>query len=170
MIRACDEADFDTILAVVNEAAEAYRGVIPPDRWREPYMTADYLRSEIEAGVRFFCVEDQGEVLGVMGIQDVRDVTLVRHAYVRTTAQRRGAGGRLLAHLCDLTERPLLMGTWADATWAVSFYEKYGFKRVGRLETARLLRTYWDIPERQVQTSVVLGDARAWRRVVREVS
>lgn len=170
MIRAASADDFETILDVVNAAAERYRGVIPPDRWHEPYMSPEYMRAEIEAGVRFVCDEEDGDVIGVMGIQDVGDVTLIRHAYVRPSAQRSGVGGRLLRHLCALTDRPLLMGTWAAASWAVRFYEKYGFRQVGRLETQRLLRTYWDIPERQVETSVVLGDERAWRHFVREAS
>lgn len=168
MIRVCEPNEIEAVLGIINEAAERYRGVIPEDRWHDPYMSAEYLRTEIDDGVRFFGVEADGQLLGVMGAQDVADVTLVRHAYVRPGAQRRGVGGRLLEHLRALTERPMLMGTWADADWAIAFYAKHGFRRVGRAEARRLLRRYWDIPERQVETSVVLADERAWREVVRE--
>ncbi|MBE0476049.1 MAG: GNAT family N-acetyltransferase [Coriobacteriia bacterium] len=166
MIRPCSPDESDTVLGVINAAAEAYRGVIPRDRWHEPYMTAEHLGGEIASGVRFFGLEESGELLGVMGIQDVErsgapGVTLIRHAYVRPDAQRRGVGGRLLAHLRALAERPILVGTWADACWAVAFYERNGFRRVTREETARLLRTYWDIPERQAETSVVLAEEGA---------
>ncbi len=125
-------------------------------------MSEEYLRGELEAGVRFWGCEVEGELLGVMGIQDVADVTLIRHAYVRTGAQRGGIGGRLLRHLLATADRPVLIGTWLDAHWAIAFYERNGFQATGREETERLLRTYWDIPARQVETSVVLkrrGDA-----------
>lgn len=151
--------EFDTMLDIINEAAQAYKGVIPADRWHEPYMSAEYLRGEIDAGVRFWGFEADGELIGVMGIQDVADVTLIRHAYVRASAQRGGVGGRLLAHLLAKTDRPVLIGTWSDAHWAVAFYEKNGFRATGREETERLLQTYWDIPARQVETSVVLAQA-----------
>jgi GNAT superfamily N-acetyltransferase len=155
-IRACANADFDDILAVVNEAATAYAGVIPADRYHVPYMPADELRGEIEAGVCFWGWFEGDGLGGVMGIQDVGDVTLIRHAYVRPELQRRGVGGRLLAHLTTLPHRPLLVGTWADATWAISFYQRHGFRLVTQEEKDRLLRRYWTIPERQVETSVVL--------------
>jgi GNAT superfamily N-acetyltransferase len=150
--------EFDALLAIINDAAQVYRGVIPADRWHDPYMSADHLRAEIDAGVRFFGYEADGELLGVMGIQDVDDVTLIRHAYVRPTAQRAGVGGRLLRSLlAKAAGRPVLIGTWADAAWAVAFYEKHGFSVVAPAEKTRLLRRYWDIPERQVETSVVLA-------------
>lgn len=158
-IRAVRADEFDTMLDIINSAAEAYRGVIPADRWHEPYMTAEYLRSEIDAGVRFSAYETDGELLGVMGIQDVADVTLIRHAYVRPNLQRSGVGGRLLRSLLAKATRPVLIGTWADAHWAVAFYEKHGFSTVSLAEKTRLLHTYWDIPERQVETSVVLAQA-----------
>jgi len=155
-IRACVGTDFDDILAVVNAAATAYAGVIPADRYHVPYMAADELRGEIEAGVCFWGWFADQRLGGVMGIQDVDDVTLVRHAYVRPDLQRRGVGGRLLAHLATLPHRPLLVGTWADAGWAIRFYERHGFRLVTTEEKDRLLRRYWTIPERQVETSVVL--------------
>lgn len=149
--------EFDVALAIVNEAAVAYRGVIPEDRWHDPYMSAAYLRGEIDSGVRFHGYERDGELLGVMGIQDVADVTLIRHAYVRTSIQREGVGGRLLHELLAKATQPVLIGTWADAHWAIAFYEKHGFAVVSPDEKTRLLRKYWDIPERQVETSVVLA-------------
>lgn len=156
-IRSLRSDESDAALAIINAAAEAYRGVIPADRWHEPYFSADYLRSELEAGVRFWGYELDGKLLGIMGIQDVAEVTLIRHAYVLPTAQREGVGGRLLRSLLAKTDRPVLIGTWADAHWAIAFYEKHGFAVVSPEEKTRLLRTYWDIPDRQVQTSVVLA-------------
>ena len=127
MIRPCIDADFDAMYSIINEAAEAYRGVIPADRWHEPYMPVEELRHEIQSGVRFWGCEEDGELVGVMGIQDVQDVTLIRHAYVRTAQRSKGIGGKLLAELRKLTARPVLIGTWAAATWAIRFYEKHGF-------------------------------------------
>ena len=160
MIRPCTPADFTTIHSVINEAAQAYRGVIPPDRWHEPYMTTAALRAEIDAGVDFWGWDDSGDLTGVMGIQDVRDVTLIRHAYVRTAQQGRGIGAALLRSLTKRTTRRLLVGTWADATWAIRFYERHGFQLVPPPEKDRLLDTYWTIPERQRDTSVVLDYQR----------
>jgi len=156
-IRPVRDDEFAELLEIINDAAEVYRGVIPADRWRDPYMPADHLRREIDSGVRFSGYELDGELLGVMGIQDVDDVTLIRHAYVRPTAQREGVGGRLLRSLLAKATAPVLIGTWADATWAIAFYEKHGFAVVSAEEKTRLLRRYWDIPERQVETSVVLA-------------
>jgi GNAT superfamily N-acetyltransferase len=155
-IRPCVDADFDVMYAIINAAATAYAGVIPGDRYHVPYMPADELREEIAAGVRFWGWYDSDGLSGVMGIQDVDDVTLIRHAYVRPDRQGRGIGSRLLAHLTSLPHQPLLVGTWADATWAVRFYERHGFRLVSQEEKDRLLRRYWSIPERQVDTSVVL--------------
>jgi GNAT superfamily N-acetyltransferase len=155
-IRPCADADFDAMCAVVNAAATAYAGVIPADRYHVPYMPADELRREIAAGVRFWGWHDPAGLSGVMGIQDVDDVTLIRHAYVRPERQGTGIGSRLLAHLLSLPHQPLLVGTWADAKWAVRFYEHHGFCLVTPTEKDRLLRRYWSIPERQVDTSVVL--------------
>jgi GNAT superfamily N-acetyltransferase len=162
MIRRCGEADVPAICAVVNDAAEAYRGVIPADRWHEPYMPEGELRGEIAAGVLFWGAVAGGRLVGVMGLQDVQDVALIRHAYVATAARRHGVGGALLRHLLAQTARPILVGTWAAATWAIRFYEKHGFALTAPDEKARLLRRYWSIPDRQIETSVVLADAR-WR-------
>jgi GNAT superfamily N-acetyltransferase len=162
MIRRCDEGEFDVIWAIINDGAQAYKGTIPADRWTEPYMSREKLQKEIEDGVVFWGYEEGGELLAVMGIQEVQDVTLVRHAYVRTSSQKRGIGGKLLAHLRELAIRPMLIGTWADAAWAIQFYERHGFQLVGRQEKDRLLKRYWTIPERQIDTSVVLADAK-WR-------
>ena len=156
MIRKCDDRDFETIYEIINEAAQVYKGIIPADRWKEPYMPRDELRREIDAQVRFWGYEEGGKLLGVMGIQDLLDVTLIRHAYVRTAQQKKGIGGKLLSHLRTLTSRPILLGTWADATWAIRFYEKHGFRLVTPEEKNRLLKKYWSIPDRQIETSVVL--------------
>lgn len=157
MIRPATEADFDAILEIVNDAAQAYRGVIPDDCWHQPYMSAAALRREIDAGVRFYGWEEDGLLLGVMGIQEVLDVTLIRHAYVRTAHRGRGIGAALLAHLRELAGKPLLIGTWKAASWAIRFYEQHGFRLVGEEEKDRLLKKYWNIPARQVETSVVLA-------------
>ena len=156
MIRLCERHDFDTIYEIINDAAQAYQGVIPDDRWHEPYMPREALQREIDAGVRFWGYEEQGDLIGVMGIQDVKDVTLIRHAYVRTARRGQGIGSQMLAHLLSLAERPVLIGTWAAATWAIRFYEKHHFQLTSVAEKNRLLKRYWDIPERQVETSVVL--------------
>ena len=161
MIRRCTEADVPAIVEIINDAAQAYRGVIPPDRWHEPYMPRADLEREIADGVEFWGEETDGALVGVMGIQPRGEVDLIRHAYVRTRARRQGVGTRLLAHLVAATRRPLLIGTWADARWAVRFYEKNGFRLLSREETGRVLRRYWSIPERQVETSVVLASP-AW--------
>jgi len=155
-LRECVATDVGDVLAVISAASVAYRGVIPADRYHDPYMPADELRHEIDAGVRFWGCFAGHELVGVMGIQDVDDVTLIRHAYVLPAWQRRGVGSRLLAHLTGLSDRRLLVGTWAAATWAVCFYERHGFALVSREEKDRLLRRYWEIPEQQVETSVVL--------------
>lgn len=157
MIRSLLPSDFDAILKVINDAAQAYKGVIPDDRWKEPYMSAGELKEEIEADVRFFGWAEGGHLLGVAGIQALKDATLIRHAYVLPEYQGRGIGTRLLEHLLGLAEtQEVLVGTWADATWAIRFYEKHDFKLVSSREKDRLLRTYWNIPERQIETSVVL--------------
>jgi N-acetylglutamate synthase-like GNAT family acetyltransferase len=163
VIRLCVDSDFETIYEIVNDAAQAYKGIIPADRWQEPYMPRDELRHEIGDGVRFWGYEEDGELMGVMGIQDVQDVTLIRHAYVRMARRGQGIGGQLLSHLRTLTDRPVLVGTWAAATWAIRFYEKHGFCLVSQEEKNRLLKTYWAIPERQVETSVVLAEETGGR-------
>jgi N-acetylglutamate synthase-like GNAT family acetyltransferase len=161
MIRQCTESDLKTIFEIVNDAAVAYKGVIPGDRWHEPYMPLEEVRHEIEAGVIFWGFETAGDLLGVMGIQDKGDVALIRHAYVRTRARRQGIGENLLLHLEGLTEKPILVGTWKAASWAVSFYQKNGYTLVSEAEKNRLLQKYWSIAERQIETSVVLAN-KAW--------
>src|SRR3954464_2181798 len=156
LIRRSIEADFPAILGIINDAANAYRGVIPADRWHEPYMSADALEREIADGVVFWVAEQQGSVAGVMGIQDRGDVALVRHAYVASTTQRSGVGTLLLRHVEQLTAKPILIGTWAAASWAIDFYRRNGFDTVPNGEKDDLLRTYWSIPQRQIETSVVL--------------
>jgi N-acetylglutamate synthase-like GNAT family acetyltransferase len=160
MIRKLINTDFQTILNVVNDAAVAYKGKIPADRWKEPYMPKEELVRQIDEGVSFWGFEDWGELVGIMGIQPVRDVTLIRHAYVRTACRSHGIGSTLLAFLLKEITTPVLIGTWADAAWAIRFYEKHGFTRVSVEEKTRLLKTYWSIPERQVETSVVLADQK----------
>jgi GNAT superfamily N-acetyltransferase len=157
MIRSLLPSDFDAILEVINDAAQAYKGVIPGDRWKEPYMSAEELAEEIEAGVQFFGWMEGERFLGVAGIQALKDTTLIRHAYVLPAFQRMGLGTRLLKHLMGLVgTHEVLVGTWADATWAIRFYEKHGFEVVSPREKDRLLRAYWNIPDRQVEASVVL--------------
>ena len=160
IIRQSLESDRAAILAIVNDAAQAYRGVIPADRWHDPYMPADELDREISAGVVFWLAEDQGHLLGVMGIQDKGDVALVRHAYTAPTLQRSGVGTRLLRHVQGLVEKPVLIGTWASASWAIGFYQRNGFTVLPNQDKDRVLRKYWSIPERQIETSVVLADGR----------
>ena len=163
MIRRCTADDFDRILAIINEAARAYRGAIPDDCWKEPYMPRKELADEIAAGIDFDGYEIGGAGLaGVMGIQSVEDVTLIRHAYVATDHQRSGIGSALLEGLRGRVDRPVLIGTWAAADWAIAFYRRHGFTVVPDAEKTGLLRRYWTVPERQIETSVVLVDSR-WR-------
>jgi N-acetylglutamate synthase-like GNAT family acetyltransferase len=160
MIRKCSDNDFDMMYSIINDAAVAYKGVIPADRWKEPYMPKEELLRQIDEGVSFWGFEDWGELVGIMGIQPVRDVTLIRNAYVRTAYRSHGIGSTLLEFLLKEITTPVLIGTWADAAWAIRFYEKHGFTRVSVEEKTRLLKTYWSIPERQVETSVVLADQK----------
>jgi GNAT superfamily N-acetyltransferase len=156
-VRRCRDDEREAILAIVNGAAQAYRGVIPADRWHEPYMPGDELDGEIAAGVVFWGYEGDGELRGVMGIQRLGDVDLIRHAYVSPGSQRRGVGGALLDHLTRSATRRMLVGTWAAADWAISFYRRHGFEPVSPNRSAELLRRYWTIPDRQIETSVVLA-------------
>ena len=159
MIRDCGPTDVEAVFEVINDGAAAYRGIIAPDCWHEPYMPREELRGELAAGVRFAgYYDDAGALAGVMGLQDVQDVALIRHAYTRTSQQRRGIGAALLAHMRARTARPVLLGTWRAATWAVRFYEGQGFRLVPKERTPDLLRRYWKIPERQLDESVVMGD------------
>lgn len=160
MIRQCSDDDFEMIYEIINDAALAYKGIIPKDRWKEPYMSREELLLEIDEGVAFWGYEEDGKLKGVMGIQDVQDVTLIRHAYVRTAERNKGIGSKLMSHLRQMTARPILIGTWADAVWAIWFYEKHGFRLVSTEEKNRLLKKYWRIPERQVETSVVLAEQK----------
>jgi len=161
-IRSCSAADVPALIGIINDAAQAYKGIIPTDRWHEPYMPREELEAEIAAGVAFWGAARDGRLLGVMGIQDRGEVTLIRHAYVRTSERRQGIGEALLRHLETLTPKPILIGTWSAATWAIAFYEKHGYRLLSRPEIVRLLGKYWRIPERQVDTSVVLANAR-WK-------
>lgn len=159
MIVPCKKSDFKDIFDIINDAASAYKGIIPIDRWHEPYMSEQELHTQIEDGIKFWCYLENDNIIGVMGIQDKPDVTLIRHAYVRTAARNKGIGSKLLNHLSELTTKPILVGTWADATWAINFYIKYGFKLVSFAEKEQLLRKYWTIPVRQIETSVVLASS-----------
>ena len=160
LIRLSTDEDFAAILAIINDAANAYRGVIPADRWHEPYMPADELANEIADGVVFWVAEQAGRVSAVMGMQDKGDVALVRHAYVASGTQRTGVGTTLLRHVEGLTDKPILIGTWASASWALDFYRRNGFTLLPTSEGASLLQTYWSIPPRQLETSVVLANGR----------
>ncbi|MGE5187813.1 MAG: GNAT family N-acetyltransferase [Betaproteobacteria bacterium] len=163
MIRRLRDSDFQTILSIVNEAAVAYRGKIPLDCYKTPYMPKKELEVEINSGVQFYGYIENGEVVAVMGIQPVGDVTLIRHAYTLTSYQRQGIGAKLLNYLLALAETScILVGTWENACWAIRFYQNHGFQLTTRQQTNRLLRKYWNIPRRQVETSVVLTlDRRA---------
>ena len=164
MIRPCREEDFEALLAIVNDAAVAYRGVIPDDCWSDPYMPVEELTGEVRTGIAFWVYEEGGRLLGMMGLQEVGDVVLIRHAYVRTAHQGRGIGSQLLENLAARATAPLLVGTWADATWAIRFYERHGFRLVPAEEKDRLLGCYWSIPSRQMDSSVVLADRSWWER------
>jgi GNAT superfamily N-acetyltransferase len=157
-IRPCRDDEREAMLAIVNAAAEAYRGVIPADRWRDPYMPRSELDGEIDGGVEFWGYESDGALVGVMGVQPVRDVDLIRHAYVSPGSQRRGVGRALLEHLASSTSRRVLVGTWATADWAIGFYRRHGFELVSPERKDALLRAYWAIPDRQIETSVVLAN------------
>lgn len=160
MIRECLESELETIYEIINDSAMAYKDRIPADRWKDPYMTMDELKEQIRDGVVFYCFEDGDRLLGVMGIQDREDVKLIRHAYVRTSARRVGIGVQLLNYLRKGQKKPVLIGTWADATWAIDFYQKNGFHQVEPEERKLLLKKYWTVPERQIETSVVLADGQ----------
>jgi GNAT superfamily N-acetyltransferase len=166
-IRPCVAQDLPRLFSIINDAAQAYKSVIPADRWHEPYMPLDELEREIGRGIAFWGCEmgagAESRLVGVMGIQDRGDVTLIRHAYVATAQRRKGVGEKLLKHLESTTPKPILIGTWSAAHWAVRFYEKNGYRMLSRPETERVLRKYWSIPERQIETSVVLAHAR-WAR------
>ena len=162
MIVRSQPSNFDDIYDIINDAASAYRGIIPADRWDEPYMTKGELEKQMSEGVLFWQYVEDDTIMGVMGIQYKEDVTLIRHAYVRTVARKKGIGSQLLAHLCAMTTTPILIGTWADAIWAIEFYQKHGFRLLANEEKNNLLLKYWSVPARQIETSVVLANAD-WR-------
>ncbi|MCR2806570.1 GNAT family N-acetyltransferase [Paenibacillus soyae] len=159
MIRLCNSMDAEEIYRIINDAAHAYKGVIPDDRYHEPYMSMDELRSEIGDGIAFWGYEEGNRLMGVMGIQDKSEVALIRHAYVRTDQRKSGIGTKLLSYLAAMAGKPVLVGTWESADWAIRFYIKNGFHLVAPDEKTRLLHTYWTIPERQIETSVVLSNS-----------
>jgi len=159
MIILSKEADFTQIHEIINDAASAYKGIIPEDRWHDPYMSEEDLQTQINDGVKFWCYIENENIIGVMGIQEKDEVTLIRHAYVRTIFRNKGIGGQLLQHLATLTSKPILIGTWADASWAIDFYKRHGFHLVSFEEKEQLLRKYWNIPVRQIETSVVLASS-----------
>lgn len=161
MIRKSRLDDINTIYEIINDSAIAYKGIIPDDRWHDPYMSIEELSGQIKDGVIFWCYEEEENILGVMGIQDKEEVDLIRHAYVRTNARKKGIGSKLIKFLSSQSEKPILIGTWEAAYWAVKFYEKHGFAKVTKEEKNYLLKKFWSIPERQVDTSVVLAD-RKW--------
>jgi N-acetylglutamate synthase-like GNAT family acetyltransferase len=160
MIRNAAEKDFNEIYTVINDAAIAYKGIIPADRWHEPYMTRDELQTQLDDGVKFSCYIDDNKIVGVMGIQDKIEVNLIRHAYVKTSERKKGIGTILINELLKNSGKPILIGTWKAADWAIKFYEKHGFFIVPEEEKNILLRKYWSIPNRQVETSVVLADTK----------
>ena len=161
-IRPCTAEDLPALFSIVNDAAQAYRGVIPADCWHEPYMPLDELKQAIRDGIVFWGYEMAGELVGLMGIQDRGEISLIRHAYVQTVQRRKGIGEKLLRRLEGMTAKPILIGTWSAAAWAIRFYEKNGYRALSRPETERLLRKYWSIPERQIETSIVLANA-SWK-------
>lgn len=164
MIRQCAADDFEAIRQIINDAAHVYRAVIPPDCWHEPYMPRDELRHELAQGVVFWGAYEDTGLVAVMGLQSLEDVALIRHAYTHPSHQRHGIGSTLLKHLRRQTDRPLLVGTWKAATWAVGFYERHGFRLLPEVQTRRLLQRYWAVPQRQIEESVVLADTRWLKR------
>jgi N-acetylglutamate synthase-like GNAT family acetyltransferase len=157
MITKSEKDDFNEIYEIINDASVAYKGIIPADRWHEPYMPKEELEKQICEAVEFWKYIEDGKILGVMGIQFKEDVTLIRHAYVRTTERKKGIGSQLLNHLTTISTTPVLIGTWADAKWAIDFYLKHGFRLLSEQEKNSLLFKYWSVPVRQVETSVVLA-------------
>lgn len=158
VVRRCGDDELEAVLSIVNAAAVAYRGVIPDDCWHEPYMTPNGLGRDILEGLEIWGYERGGELIGVMGIQPMADVDLIRHAYVRPTVQRKGVGAALIQHVRRLTDRRILVGTWAAAGWAVAFYQRHGFEPVRSPLAERLMRKYWSVPSRQMEVSVVLAN------------
>jgi N-acetylglutamate synthase-like GNAT family acetyltransferase len=162
MILKCEQSDTKEVCDIINDAAVAYKTIIPADSWKEPYMSEEELENQIDEGVQFWCWKEHAEMMGVMGIQYKEDVTLIRHAYVRSVYRNKGIGSKLLAHLNSIATTPILIGTWAAATWAIDFYLKHGYHLLSKTETETLLRKYWSIPDRQIETSVVLA-SKEWK-------
>jgi GNAT superfamily N-acetyltransferase len=163
MILKCNADDFERIYEIINNAAQVYKGIIPAKYWKEPYMSRDELREELDNGIEMWGYEENGELVGVMGIQHRQNVTLIRHAYVCTARQNKDIGGKLLSHLRELTAEPILIATWSNAVWAVRFYEKHGFRLISREEGYRLQRKYWESPEVKINASVVLVNEK-WQQ------
>jgi N-acetylglutamate synthase-like GNAT family acetyltransferase len=163
LIRNAVSADIPQVYEVINDAAIAYKGIIAADRWHDPYMPLEELQAQIADGVKFSCYVDSENIIGVMGIQDKGEVNLIRHAYVKSQQRKSGIGTQLLQQLIGTSNKPILIGTWTAATWAISFYEKHGFNVVSPQEKEILLRKFWSIPQRQIEESVVLADERYFR-------
>ncbi len=164
MIRSCTQADFSAILAIIIDAAGKYKGVIPSECWHEPYMTAEQLKKEMDSGVVFYGYEENGKLVGVMGLQEFPEVTLIRHAYVLTALQGKGIGGKLLKHLLAMTKKPVLIGTWRDTDWSIKFYEKHGFRVLQKRDINEQLRQYWNITDAHRDNSVVLADEKWFKQ------
>ena len=157
MIREYTKIDSSEILHVINNAASKYKGIIPDDCWHEPYMSEKELINELNDGVHMYGYHDNNKLIGVIGVQEVKDVILIRHAYTLTSYQSKGKGGILLEYLLKQNQNSrLLVGTWKNATWAIQFYKKFDFIIHTKDETALLLKKYWNIPTKQVENSVVL--------------
>lgn len=165
MIHKLTSSDFSTILTIINDAAQAYKGLIPDDCWHEPYMSAESLKKDMDKGVEFYGYHEDGKLIGVMGLQEFPDVTLIRHAYVLTAHRNKGIGGKLLKFLLQKITKPVLIGTWKDTPWSIKFYEKHGFKVLGETDIKFLLKEYWDVSERHKQMSVVLADKKWFDRI-----
>ncbi len=165
MIAKTEQKDFEVIYEIINDAASAYRGIIPADRWHDPYMSKEELKKQINEGVQFWKFTEGDRIVGIMGIQPKGDVTLIRHAYVRTMERGKGIGSKLLQHLCSTSTSPILIGTWAAATWAITFYQNHGFRLLSEEEKNTLLKKYWSVPPRQMETSVVLASEN-WKSSV----
>lgn len=163
MIVKCEEKDFKDIYDIINDAAIAYKGIIPADRWHDPYVTEHELQKQIDEGVEFWSYSEHEVIMGIMGIQFKDNITLIRHAYVRTAHRNKGIGGKLIQYLYSISSTPVLIGTWEDANWAIDFYLKHGFRLLAKEEISTLLRKYWNISERQIETSVVLA-SKDWNR------
>ena len=157
MIDEYKKADTSKILYIINNASLRYKGIIPDDCWHEPYMSEQELIDEFSDGVRMYGYHHNTKLIGVIGIQEVKDIILIRHAYTLTSYQGRGAGSALLKYLLKENQNSrLLVGTWKNATWAIRFYEKFGFILHAKEETTLLLKKYWNIPAKQIENSVVM--------------